>query len=113
MVKPTFYWKPSCTTCRNARGYLDKLGIQVEERDINKTPPSREFLEAHVDERRFLDFVSKRSPVFKERPLPSSKKEAIDLMTGQPNLIKRPIFIKGSKVTFGFDKDAYDAAKAR
>src|SRR6202022_4652630 len=83
MVKPTFYWKPSCTTCRNARGYLDKLGIQVEERDINKTPPSREFLEAHVDEQRFLDFVSKRSPVFKERPLPRSKKEAIDLMTKQ------------------------------
>jgi Spx/MgsR family transcriptional regulator len=113
MVKATFYWKPSCTTCRNARGYLDTLGIQVEERDINKTPPSREFLEAHVDEQRFLDFISKRSPVFKERPLPTSKKEAIDLMTEQPNLIKRPILIKGSTVTFGFDKDAYDAAKAR
>jgi Spx/MgsR family transcriptional regulator len=108
MPKPTFYWKPSCTTCRNARAYLDKLKIAVEERDINKTPPSREFLERHIDEDRFLDFVSTRSPVFKERPLPTSKKEAIDLMTGQPNLIKRPVLVKDSKVTFGFDKEAYD-----
>src|SRR4051812_28996199 len=111
MAKPTFYWKPSCTTCRNAKDYLDKLKIDVEARDINKTPPSREFLERHIDEARFLDFVSTRSPVFKERPLPESKKEAIDLMIDQPNLIKRPILIKGSKVTFGFDKDAYDALR--
>jgi arsenate reductase-like glutaredoxin family protein len=45
--------------------------------------------------------------VFKERPLPRSKKEAIDLMMKQPNLIRRPILVRGSKVTFGYDKDAY------
>ena len=45
--------------------------------------------------------------MFKERPLPKSKKEAIDLMMEQPNLIRRPIFIKGSKVVFGFDKEQY------
>jgi arsenate reductase-like glutaredoxin family protein len=46
--------------------------------------------------------------VFKERPLPKSKKEAIDLMVKQPNLIKRPILVRGSKVTFGFNRAAYD-----
>ena len=51
--------------------------------------------------------MSTRSPVFKERWLPRSKKEAIDLMMENPNLIKRPIVIKGSKVIFGFDKDQY------
>ena len=51
--------------------------------------------------------MSTRSPVFKERPLPKSKKEAIDLMMTQPNLIRRPILVRGSKATFGFDKDAY------
>jgi len=79
----------------------------VEEQDINKQPPERAFLERHVDEQRFLDFVSTRSPVFKARPLPRSKKEAIDLMMEQPNLIKRPILIKGGKVIFGFDKEKY------
>lgn len=51
--------------------------------------------------------MSTRSPVFKTRPLPKSKKEAIDLMVAQPNLIKRPILVRGSQVTFGFDKAAY------
>jgi arsenate reductase len=79
----------------------------VHELDINKQPPSREFLEKHIDPDRFLDFVSTRSPVFKERPLPKSKKEAIALMMENPNLIRRPIVIQGSKVIFGFDKEQY------
>ena len=83
----------------------------MQEIDINKQPPPREFLEKHIDANRFLDFVSTRSPVWKERPLPKSKKEAIDLMMQNPNLIRRPILITGSKVTFGFDKKAYDELK--
>jgi arsenate reductase-like glutaredoxin family protein len=51
--------------------------------------------------------VSRRSPVFKQRPLPRTKKEAIDLMMQQPNLIRRPILVRGSKAVFGFDKDKY------
>jgi arsenate reductase len=80
----------------------------VEQIDINRTPPDWAFLEKHIDPDRFLDFVSTRSPVFKERPLPASKKEAIDLMMENPNLIRRPILIRGSKITFGFDKKEYE-----
>jgi len=79
----------------------------VEQIDINKTPPSRAFLEEHIDAERYLEFVSTRSPIFKARPLPGSKAEAIDLMMANPNLIRRPILVQGSKVTFGFDKKAY------
>ena len=81
--------------------------MEVHQLDINKESPSREFLEKQVDPERFLDFVSTRSPVFKDRPLPKSKKEAITLMMENPNLIRRPIMVKGSTVIFGFDKDAY------
>jgi arsenate reductase-like glutaredoxin family protein len=81
--------------------------VDVYEMDINKEPPARDFLERHVEAERFLDFVSTRSPVFKERPLPKSKKEAIDLMVKNPNLIRRPILVKGSKVVFGFNKEQY------
>jgi arsenate reductase-like glutaredoxin family protein len=61
-----------------------------------------------VDAHHFLDFLSRRSPIFKERPLPASKKEAIALMLEQPNLIKRPILVTGNRAIFGFDKAAYD-----
>jgi arsenate reductase-like glutaredoxin family protein len=83
------------------------MNVVVEDRDINKNPPDRAFLERHIDSERFLDFVSTRSPVFKTRPLPKSKKEAIDLMMVQPNLIKRPILVRGSTAIFGFNKNAY------
>jgi len=80
----------------------------VDEIDINRAPPTREFLEKHIDPDRFLEYVSTRSPVFKEQPLPRSKKQAIDLMMKNPNLIRRPIVIKGSTVIFGFDKERYE-----
>jgi arsenate reductase len=80
----------------------------VNDIDINKEPPSREFLEKHIEADHFLDYVSTRSPVWKERPLPKSKKEAIDLMMENPNLIRRPIMVKGAKVIFGFDKNGYE-----
>ena len=79
--------------------------------DINREPPTREFLEKHIDAAKFLDFVSTRSPVFKQRPLPKSKKEAIAMMMENPNLIRRPILIQGAKVTFGFDKEVYGKLK--
>ena len=85
--------------------------MHVQEIDINKQPPTREFLERHIDAEHFIDFVSTRSPVFKQRPLPKSKREAIDLMIENPNLIRRPILIKGSNVIFGFDKEQYQKVK--
>jgi arsenate reductase-like glutaredoxin family protein len=85
--------------------------MDVQEIDINKQPPTREFLERHIDAEHFIDFVSTRSPVFKQRPLPKSKREAIDLMIENPNLIRRPILIKGAKVVFGFDKEQYKNVK--
>jgi arsenate reductase len=78
-----------------------------------KEPPPRAFLEQHVDDRHFLDFVSRRSPVWKDRPLPATRKQAIDLMLEQPNLIKRPVLIAGSTVVFGFDRPQYEALKRR
>jgi arsenate reductase (glutaredoxin) len=78
-----------------------------------KEPPPRAFLEQHIEASRYLDFVSRRSPVWKERPLPASKRDAIDLMLEQPNLIKRPILVKGTRVLFGFDKDEYTAVAGK
>ena len=79
----------------------------MEERDINRHPPDRAFLERHIDADHVLDFVSRRSPVFKTRPLPASKREAVALMLEQPNLIRRPILVRGTRAVFGFDKDRY------
>lgn len=52
-----------------------------------------------------------RSPIFKTRPFPRSKKQAIEMMMEQPNSIKRPILVKGSTVVFGFDKTKFEKLK--
>ncbi|MCF7840660.1 MAG: hypothetical protein K9N22_07780 [Candidatus Marinimicrobia bacterium] len=36
-----------------------------------------------------------------------AKAEAIDIMLQDPNLIKRPIIIRGETVVFGFNEDEY------
>lgn len=61
-----------------------------------------------MPENDFLKYVSTRSPVFKTRALPKTRAEAIALMLENPNLIKRPILVRGTSVTFGFDKKVYE-----
>jgi regulatory protein spx len=83
--------------------------------DLAKEPPPRELLERLVDESHLDDFLNKRSPAYKERNLGArklTKKQAIDLMLEDPNLIRRPIVVRDPKhAVFGFDAGAYDKLK--
>jgi arsenate reductase-like glutaredoxin family protein len=77
---------------------------------LAKEPPSRELLERLIDERRLGDFVNTRSPAYKERGLDvttMTKHQAIDLMMEEPNLIRRPLLIRGGRAIFGFDEEQY------
>jgi regulatory protein spx len=79
--------------------------------DLAKEPPSRELLERLIDETHLEDFINKRSPAFKERELDLStltKKQAIDLMMEEPNLIKRPLVLRGGEAVFGWKPDELD-----
>ena len=80
--------------------------------DLAKEPPSRELLERLIDETHLEDFINKRSPAFKERELDIStltKKQAIDLMMEEPNLIKRPLVLRGRDAVFGWKPEELDA----
>ena len=79
--------------------------------DLAKDPPSRAFLEKHVDASRLDDFLNPRSPSYKERGLGErklTKREAIDLMLEDPNLMKRPVVFRNGKAVFGYDEAAWD-----
>jgi Spx/MgsR family transcriptional regulator len=84
----------------------------LNKHDLAKEPPSRELLERLIDESRVQDFLNKRSPAYKQRNLGArklTKKQAIDLMLEDPNLIRRPIVVRDPKhAVFGFDAAAYD-----
>ena len=59
-----------------------------------------------------MSFLNKRSPAYKERDLGSkklTKKQVIDLMTEDVNLIRRPIVLRSPKsAVFGFNAEEYD-----
>ena len=79
--------------------------------DLAKDPPSRELLERLIDEAHLEDFLNARSPAYKERNLGErklSKKQAIDLIMEEPNLMKRPLVLSGKRGVFGFKPDQYD-----
>ena len=96
--------------------YLEGKDVELIKHDLAKEPPSRELLERWIDESRLGDFVNTRSPAYKERNLDvtrMTKKQAIDLMMQEPNLIRRPVVLAKGKAVFGWDPDAYDAITGR
>jgi arsenate reductase (glutaredoxin) len=69
-----------------------------------------EELEALIGERDYKLFLNTRNELYRERKMaekPPARSEAIALMSKNPNLIKRPILLRGGKILLGFDEDAY------
>ena len=65
-----------------------------------------------IDASHLEDFVNTRSPAYKERGLDvtkMTKKQAIDLMMEEPNLIRRPLVIANGKAVFGYNPEGFDA----
>jgi arsenate reductase-like glutaredoxin family protein len=65
-----------------------------------------------IGKRDHLPFLNTKNEVYRERKLkedPPSREEAIRLMSEFPNLIKRPLLVKGGKILFGFSADEWAA----
>jgi arsenate reductase-like glutaredoxin family protein len=63
-----------------------------------------------IGKRDYRDFLNPRNELFRERDMknqPPSRVEAIRLMSENPNLIRRPLLVKGGRIVFGFDEDQY------
>lgn len=106
----TFYDKTTCGTCKKAKKYLNEQNVSFETIDIVNESPSREFLEKHIDEANLKAYLNSRSKPYREHKMSQNlptKAEAIDIMLQDPNLIKRPIIIRGETVVFGFNEDEY------
>jgi arsenate reductase-like glutaredoxin family protein len=60
--------------------------------------------------RDYKQFLNSRNELYRERNMkehPPSRAEAIRLMAANPNLIRRPILVRGSKIALGFDEEAF------
>ena len=107
--KMRFLQKPACTSCRKARAVLEKAGAELELRDLNKERLSVEELDALIGDRDYRRFLNSRNELYRQRKMaakPPTRAEALRLMAGEPNLIRRPVVISGNEIVLGFDEEA-------
>jgi arsenate reductase (glutaredoxin) len=106
--KVLFMQKPSCTTCRKAKKFMERRGFQLYFRDLAKERLSSSELEKLIGKRDYTQFLNSRNEVYRKENMkeePPTRKKAIRLMAKEPNLIRRPVIVAGGRVVVGFDED--------
>lgn len=91
---------------------LREKGAEFEEVDLNKGLTVAE-LEKLIGKRDYREFLNSRNELYRERGMkenPPPREEALRLMSENPNLIKRPILVKGSQIVLGYDEEALNRA---
>jgi arsenate reductase len=111
------YAYANCSTCRKAVKWLDAHGLRYEEIAIRETPPTtaelRTMLAAQGGELRRLCNTSGRD--YRElklgEKLPGmSEADALRLLAGNGNLVKRPFLLGPQAALVGFAEPAWRAA---
>ena len=102
------YLKPTRTSCRKAKSLLREKGARFEEVDLSRGLSVAE-LDRLIGNRDYRLFLNSRNELYRERGMkdhPPPRPEALRLMSENPNLIKRPILVKGREMVLGFDEPA-------
>jgi arsenate reductase (glutaredoxin) len=106
-----FLQKPTCTTCRKARAYMENRGFDLHFRNLDKERLSSDELEKLIGDRDHREFLNTRNELYREKNMkenPPTRAEAIRMMVGEPNLIRRPVIVAGGRVVLGFDQEKID-----
>lgn len=103
-----------CSTCQKARLWLDGKGLEYEVRPIKEENPSFEELRSWLDTsgldvRRLFNTsgLLYRSMKLKDRIGKMSTDEALQLLSTDGMLVRRPILVTEDKVFFGFDEKTW------
>ncbi|MDR3676034.1 MAG: ArsC/Spx/MgsR family protein [Acidobacteriota bacterium] len=83
-------------------------GVELDEHDLGKQRLTVDQLDALIGPRNYLDFLNTRNDLYRERKMkqnPPTRDEALKLMAQEPNLIRRPIVIRGGQMVLGYDEE--------
>jgi arsenate reductase (glutaredoxin) len=108
--KIRFLQKPSCTTCRKAKAFLEKRGAELELRNLDEQPLSESELQELIGERDYVPFLNTRNELYRSRKMKErlpSRSEAIKLVAANPNLLRRPVVISGKNIVLGYHAEVY------
>lgn len=86
---------------------MQSKNVDFDEREYGKNPFTEKELRDIIGSDPIEPFLNTRTPLYREKTMkqkPPSKDEAIKLMLKDPNLLKRPVIIKGKKKLTGFNE---------
>lgn len=108
-MTPRVFTYKGCATCRKATRWLMSKGIAFEEIPIREQPPTTAQLKRMLghtggDLRRLFNTAGQdyRALGLKDALRTLSEKEALALLAGNGNLVKRPFLIAGDCGLVGF-----------
>ncbi len=82
-------------------------GAEMEVRDLGRDPMTADELDALIGRRNYLEFLNPRNELYRKLKMkekPPSRAEALKWMSKEPNLIRRPIVVRGGEMVLGFDE---------
>lgn len=85
--------------------------MELESRSLDDEPLSETELDELIGKRNYREFLNPRNELYREKNMkgnPPARAEAIKLMASNPNLIRRPVVIRGDHAVLGFDEEAYE-----
>lgn len=117
-MKNIFIEYPKCSTCKNAKKWLEENNIEFIDKDIiNETPTEKELTEwierSGLDIKKWFNTSGLKYKKLKlKEKLPNmSDKEKIKLLASDGMLIKRPILVSDRGIFTGFKEEKWNILK--
>jgi arsenate reductase (glutaredoxin) len=106
MAELTVYEKRTCTTCKNLALLLEERGIDFERVDYHVEPLTEGQIRELVGKtgRPARELFRAREPVYAELGLADREPdddEAVALMAAHPELMQRPVIVRGDRAVLG------------
>ena len=107
-----FFSYNKCGTCRKAKKFLDARKVSFNEIDITETPPSKSILKKAIKSKGMKKLFNTsgeqyKKLSFKDKIGSMTEAQAIELLSSNGRLVKRPIAVDGNRITVGFDEVEY------
>ncbi|STO32006.1 Regulatory protein spx [Fusobacterium necrogenes] len=106
---------PKCSTCINARKWLEENKINFENRHIVENNPTKDELKRFIalsglSARKFFNTsgILYREMKLKEKLVTATEDEMLDILSSNGMLVKRPLLITENGVLIGFKKDKWE-----
>lgn len=113
------YCYSKCSTCKKAIKYLKDHHIECEIKDIVSEVPTGEELKSYIElyNQGIKPFFNTSGKLYRELNLKDKVKdmsidEAVELLSKNGMLIKRPLLIDGNRVFVGFKEAEYEKLEA-